>query len=58
MVSQLIRRESMSPPFSICIPFPNVEVAVVDWTSKRLVSIPPLKVEVAVEVELKYEART
>ncbi len=30
MVSQFKRRERVSPPFSICIPFPKVEVAVVD----------------------------
>ena len=36
-----------SEPFSTLIPWPKVEVAVVDCTSRVFVCIPPAKVEVA-----------
>lgn len=50
MVSHETSCSSLSPPFSIRIPLPNVEVAVVLSTSRTAVENPPVKEEVAVEL--------
>ena len=39
---------SLIPPFSICNPLPNVDVAVVDCTSKAFTWTPHANVDVAV----------